>query len=141
VVLATNAEDAEGCRQVVAATDRTTRFLTPGRDDGKDRAARGRKILARREVVGLPLGNGTAAAADHLLNELGRDAPILPVCRLTAPVLDQGRRQRVYVFAGPLLPAGTPAEVVRKELQHLDENFRRQAGEGLSAERALSGIH
>jgi MFS family permease len=143
VVLATNAEDAEPCGHVLSATDRTTRFLVPGdAPDWEEMALQAVKVLARGEVVGLPLGNGLGPGAmDHLLDRLVKGVPVLPVYYQVAPPGDPGRRRRVYVFAGTLLPAGTSAEVVRQELQRLGENFRRQAREGLGAGRALSGIH
>jgi MFS family permease len=142
-VLATNAEDAETCGHVLCATDRTTRFLLPDdAPDWEETALHAVKVLARGEVVGLPLGNGLGPEGmDHLLDRLARGVPVLPVYYEVAPPGDPGRRRRVYVFAGALLPAGTPAEVVRQELQRLGEDFRQQASEGLGAGRALSGIH
>jgi MFS family permease len=143
VILATNAEDAEQCGHVLSATDRTTRFLFPDKEwDWEDLTLRAVKILGRGEVVGLPLGNGLAPeAADQLLDHLARGVPVLPVYYQVAPAGDPGRRRRVYVFAGSLLPPGTPAEVVRHELQRLGESFRQQASEGMGAGKALSGIH
>ncbi len=142
-VLATNADDVEGCEQVHGATDRTTRFLVPGDGaDWEEFALQAVRVLERGEVVGLALGNGAAPKAmDHLLDRLVRGVPVLPVLHEVAPAREPGRRRRVYVVAGPLLPAGTSAEVVRQELQRLGESFRQQPRESHDAESALSGIH
>ncbi len=143
VLLATNAESAEQCGHVLSATDRTTRFLFPDQAwDWEELTLQAVKILGRGEVVGLPLGNGLAPeAADPLLDHLARKVPVLPVYYQVVPPGDPGRRRRVYVFAGTLLPPGTPAGVVRHELQRLGESFRQQASEGMGAGKALSGIH
>jgi MFS family permease len=142
-VLATNAEDAEACCQVLGATDRTTRFLVPGDAwDWEKVAMEAMKVLQRGEVVGLPLGNGNASATvDHLLDHLGKGVPVLPVLREVLPPNRPGGRPRVWVVAGSLLPPGTSADAVRQELQRLQDGFRQHAPEDTSAESALSGIH
>ncbi len=80
VILVTDAADAEQCNRVLCATDRVTHFLLPTGAGSEDLAQRGRKLLARRQVVGISLpaeANGT----DGLIRELAstESAPILPV--------------------------------------------------------------
>jgi hypothetical protein len=141
VVLATNAESKEECQEVLAATDRTTRFLCPDGVSEGDLARRAGDMLRHGEVVGLPLGD-VANGADALLDEAARAAPVLPVWHAWAPSSHSERRRRVYVFAGRLLPAGTPAEEVRRRLRQLGDEFKERGREVFDAERALSaGAH
>jgi MFS family permease len=142
VLLATDADDAERRGLVQSATDRATYFLAPDGADVEEWAGRAGKVLDRGGVVGLSLGEAPGAA-DALLDRLAKQGgvPVLPVCHLAAPVREPGRRQRVYVVAGPLLPPGTPAQAVREELQRVAEEFRRRAEEGPGSGHALSGAH
>jgi hypothetical protein len=53
----------------------------------------------------------------------------------------EGRRRRVYIIAGPLLPPGTSPGAVRQELRRLADEFRQKDWRELEAERALSEAH
>jgi MFS family permease len=165
VILATDAEDAEACLRILAATDRATRFLMPGPEqaggaprwlvrwaawsglgqweDSETLAARASRALERGEVVALPLGDGKVSeAAERLLERLTRERSIavLPVVEKTVPASAPWRRPLAWVVAGELLPAGTTADRVRKELQRLGNDLRRPAV-GHAAWATLSGVH
>jgi MFS family permease len=146
VVLATNAWGAEACREVHAATDRTTHFVLTEADGPaawEKAATRAAVVLGRGEVVGLPVVEGEPGA-DLVLGGFAHQAsaPVLPVWHAAVPSSLPGRRRRVYVLAGRLLPAGTSAEEMRKALQQLGDEFRVRGREVFEAERALSaGIH
>jgi MFS family permease len=147
VLLVTNCDRPAGCLRVLAATDRFTRFVLVenGHADrlppvlgylarrtslavvrpGAGAGALGRALertlraLGRGEVVGLPADGGAAAfAVDELLRDVqGRLAvTVLPVFCGTAQT---GAVTRVVI--GMPLPAGTPAEVIRKEIEMLGE--------------------
>jgi MFS family permease len=159
VILVTNAADAESCLQVLAGTDRATRFRMPGPlqgwlarrvawqglggsdagPGGADReklAAQAGQVLARGEVVALASG----AEADWLLGWLGREGPVavLPVWYQPRPGGRRGGRPRVWVVAGKLLPAGTPPAAVWQELARVGAEFRH-AARGHAADGALTG--
>jgi hypothetical protein len=141
VVLVTNAESKEDCQAVLAATDRTTRFLWPELLERGGLLAQAAAILQRGEVVGLPLGEADNGA-EALLDAVAMQAPIVPVWHSWAPSSHSDRRRRVCVFAGPLLPAGTSAEEVRRCLHQLGDELRERGREVFEAERALSaGMH
>jgi MFS family permease len=167
LLLATNAADGEECLRILAATDRRTRFLVPaeahaggllgwmarlglgwlrapGENDWKAIRTSSERSLSRGDVVALPMGvTAEREELEELLATLSEGAAvgILPVCHEAAPVNDASRRQRVYVFAGDVLPPGTSMDVVRQELERLGCNFRRRAEEGFGAEKAFSGMH
>jgi MFS family permease len=146
VLLATNACGAQACREVHAATDRNTHFvLTEGDVPAAWEKAAGRAtaLLGRGEVVAVPVSD-LDLGADLVLDAVAREGavPVLPVWHTAAPSSLPGRRRRVYVLAGRLLPAGAGAEEVRQCLAELGEKFRECGREVFEAERALSaGIH
>jgi MFS family permease len=168
VLLATNAGGADQCLHVLSATDRTTRFLLPDGDGrrlpglllpllartslvrvrggaagpaGDPVLRRAEKALGRKEVVALPLGDpGADGPAGRVLEELGGQAPVVPVYYEAAPAPARNRRQRLYVVGGPPLPAGASAEAVRAEIRRLGQEFRKQRG-GAAPRPALSEAH
>jgi MFS family permease len=161
VLLVTNAEGREGCLQVLAATDRTARFLfepEPGERplgplarllaapmtvavldgapaDAEQRrwiSERGRRVLGRGEILGLPLAQDPARDPDRarelrgLYEEFdnGEGVAVVPAYWELGP---QGRRaRRVSVVFGPPLPPGSPPEAVRRALERLGAEFREQ---------------
>jgi MFS family permease len=154
VVVATNARGLEACLQVVSATDRATRFLFVEDEDSAPLPA-WLRLAARRSSLGrwLPGTNGTD---EHLLrreieHELSRGgvvalsqdggwmterllgelaAPVLPVWYEAAPQPEQKRRQRIYILAGRLLPAGSTRAEVESEWQRLAEEVKQRAARG-----------
>jgi MFS family permease len=169
-VLATNAADAVECLQVLSATDRTVRFvlveeraplgpllalaahtnlarLRAGSTDSADwhkMARQAEKVLAHKGVVGLPLGSAEAGEEMARLFQavsIARPAPVLPVYYEAAPPPPSGRRRRVFILAGPTLPAGTPLETVRREIERLGEEFQQRIRDGEPMPPALSAVH
>jgi MFS family permease len=147
VVLITNADGKEECLQVLAATDRATRFVQFERSECPEEwqkiVARAENVLQDSEVVGLSVTEGEAGT-ERVLDWVAKQsgAPVLPVWHASAPSSQPDRRRRVYILAGRLLPAGTPAEEIRDHLHRLGDEFRLRGREVFEAERALSaGIH
>jgi hypothetical protein len=170
VLLATNAVGVEACLRVLSATDRTARFLLVESDTG-DNLPRGllalagitnlarlktkasesewerirrkaEKILKRKGVIGLSVQDD-ATPGDRLLDELSAHqlAPVLPVYYEAVPRRDIGRRQRVYLVAGPVLPPGSSAELVRQAILRLEIEFQQRQRHSIEPQRALSQIH
>jgi len=154
VLLATNARGLEACLQVVSATDRAASFLY-AEDERSGALPAWLRLAARWESLGrrLPGANGTdehllrrkiehvlarggvvaltqddAKAMGHLLGELG--APVLPVWYERAPRPEGRRRQRIYILAGRLLPAGSTMAEVENEWQQLAEDLKLHAARG-----------
>jgi MFS family permease len=141
VVLATNAETKKECLEVLAATDRTVQFLWCDEATDSCLVRQALHWLDKGEVVALPLADGDPSA-EALLDEISREAPVLPVWHATAPSSQPDRRRRVYVFGGRLLPAGTPADEVHSCLRQLGEEFKERGRVAFEADRALSaGTH
>jgi MFS family permease len=156
VLLVTNAPGVEGCLQVLTATDRTTRFLLAEEEepcpvpwllrtlagwsalarlragatesDWRRAGERADRLLRRKGVVGLSLGGEAGARAERLFETITaqRPVPVLPVYRDTAPAPSRRRRQRVYIVAGDLLPAGSTPEAVRLEFERLAADLRQR---------------
>jgi MFS family permease len=121
VVVATNAQGIEACRHVISAADRSMRFAFAERED----------VLARGGVVGLSLDGEKAEGMLDRLAE-GKTASVLPVWYEWAPSPEKKRRQRVYIVAGRLLPAGSSARAVLDELQQVSRHFKQQMAHGES---------
>jgi len=142
VVVVTNARGVESCLHVVSTTDRATRFLLMVDDTQRRAGANGadwhvlekkvEDVLSRRGVVGLSLGADGDAMGERVLDDLAarRPVPVLPVWYERAPVSDKKRRQRIYILGGRLLPAGSTAAEVRRELQRVAEELERQTSSG-----------
>jgi MFS family permease len=131
VLVVTNARGVEACRHVVCATDRTTRF--PCGEDSMDESILRRTIeqtLERGGVAGLSLEE--SGTSKRLLEELAvkHPVPVLPVWYEPAPRPEKKRRQRIYILAGRLLPAGSSASEVQAELQRVAEEFQQQMAHG-----------
>jgi MFS family permease len=154
VLVATNARGLEACLHVVSATDRATRFLFADEEKSATLPA-WLRLAARRSSLGrwLPGANGTdehllrrkiehalahgsvvALAQDggptmeRLLSELS--APVLPVWHEPAPRPERRRRQRIYILAGHVLPAGSTMAEVEQEWHRLAEELKKQAVRG-----------
>jgi MFS family permease len=170
VLLVTDAVGAESSLQVLSATDRTTRFLfiqEPGEPNlpGHIRAVarrrhlaylsvgeqdprmwpairdRARRALDRAEVVGLTLGGSCSEDVEQLLAELlthPQQPVVVPVHYGTE---GKARIQKVYVLAGPALPAGTDLETIRATLGQLREEFKELSQKGIPLAQALAGSH
>lgn len=65
---------------------------------------------------------------ERLLSEWA--APILPVWYETAPRPERRRRQRIYILAGRVLPAGSKMTDVESEWQRLAEEVKQRAARG-----------
>jgi MFS family permease len=169
VLLLTNAVGMGPCLQVLSATDRTThcllmeetegpgwllRHLTDASNlarlpagtrsvDAERLRAKANRLLDRQEVVGLPLGGPTGPAVERLFQELTahREVPVLPVYYEAAPQTHPRRRQRVFILAGDLLPAGSSLDAVRGELQRLAESLQQKMGQATPAAHAYSESH
>ncbi len=155
-VVATNARGLEACLHVVSATDRATQFLLieeaplggttvgwlrlaarwsslgrwlPGAN-GTDAQLLRRKIehvLAHGSVVALTQDSG--GMMERLLGELA--VPVLPVWYEPAPRPERRRRrQRIYILAGHLLPAGSTLAEVEREWQRLAAEMKQRAVHG-----------
>jgi MFS family permease len=134
-LIVTDAADARECDRVLCATDRVTHFLLGAGGDFPALFQQGKRLLLKNGVVGVSLTPAPAGAGARLLDELqaAAPAPLLPVHYATTG--RPGKRPRVYVLAGELLPPGAPAEAARAELRRLrDDLARRQAGEPPAAE-------
>jgi MFS family permease len=135
-ILATDAADAERCSRVLCATDRVTRFLLPDGSDVEALVQRGKEVLAAGGVVGLSVDRLPAEGEELLLGKLeaGSMVPILPVHY--AQEERPGKRPRVYVIAGKLLPPNSSIEAIRGELQLLHGDLRQRltGGEALEKE-------
>jgi MFS family permease len=170
VLLVTDAVGAESSLQVLSATDRTTRFLfiqepgepnlprhiravarrrhltylSVGEQDSRVWPAirdRARRALDRGEVVGLTLGGSRSEDVERLLAELlthPQQPVVVPVHYGTE---GGGRIQRVYVLAGPALPAGTDLDAIRAALGQLREEFKELGQKGIPLAQALAGSH
>jgi MFS family permease len=130
VLVVTNACGLEACRHVISATDRTTHFACV--DDSTDETMLRQAIeqtLARGGVAGLSLDQ--SGRTERLLDELAVKQPVLvlPVWYEPAPP-PKKRRQRIYILAGSLLPAGSTAAQVQAELQRVAEAFQQQMTRG-----------
>ncbi len=151
VILATNCDRLESSLQVVSATDRSTLFVLWENPQGKERAPFLRSLAQRVSVVeishagsdtwheahrqakkALGQGNLLALTADghasaeieDLIQDLRQTtgAPILPV--FCGPV-DSGRKPRVRVVFGELMPEGASLEAIRHEIRLLGDKIRR----------------
>ncbi len=101
--------------------------------DGHVLERKAEEVLARKGVVGLSLGGTDGGAmAERLLGELAlrRPVPVLPVWYEPAPASEKNRRQRIYILGGRLLPAGSLAADVERELQRVSEEFRERMRSG-----------
>jgi len=154
VVLATNTRSLEACLHLVSATDRATGFLItdaaqiaslpawlrwavqwsslgqwlPGAN-GADEHRVKQKIqhaLAHGRVVALSMEGGWIR--ERLLSELA--APVLPVWYEAAPKPEGRRRQRIYILAGRVLPAGCSRADIEREWQRLAEEVTQRAVRG-----------
>jgi hypothetical protein len=56
-------------------------------------------------------------------------------------VSDEKRRQRIYILGGQLLPAGSTAADVHRELQRLAGEFREKMNNGESLEHVSFAGH
>src|SRR5262249_6215169 len=123
-IVATNADTPDACLQVVAAADRTVRFVRT--EDGADAA------LRRNEIIGVSL-NGHAGALP------GVPAPVVPVYYEAA---EGGRgKRRVSVVSGEPLAAGTDLPAVHDAIRRVGETFEEQKRAGTLAENSLAGGH
>jgi len=64
----------------------------------------------------------------RLLDKLS--APVLPVWYELAPRPQRKRRQRIYILAGRLLPAGSTLAEVEREWQRLAAELKQRAARG-----------
>jgi MFS family permease len=144
-LVVTNARSVESCLHVISATDRTTRFVLMEASTRWSAGSNGvephvlekkvEAVLSRDGVVGLSLDaeNGDGIAEEVLdLIAKGRSVPVLPVWYEPAPKSDRKRRQRIYILGGRLLPAGSSAAEVRRELLRVAEEFEQQTRSGES---------
>jgi MFS family permease len=131
-VVATNADTPEARLQVLAAADRTIRFVPP--------EGTGAEAPRRNEIIGVSL-NGQAETKH------GESVEALP--NATAPVVPvyygvtEGRRgaRRVSVVMGEPLPPGTDLPAVREAIRRVGETFEEQKRAGTLAESTFLGGH
>ncbi len=151
VILATNADNLDGCLSVLSATDRTTRFILmqtardknmswlarklAGRDmlavvragkpvDWTEVARKAEEALRKNEVVGLPLDAAYPQDwLDNLLKNSG-SAPVLPV-RVDAKESASGKVRRFYLLAGESLKPGAEVEEIRRAIEGLADGIKR----------------
>ncbi len=155
VLVATNARGLEACLHIVSATDRATRFLITEEANLAGTAGWWLRLAAQGASLGrwLPGANGTdeqflqrkmEQALSHgcvvaltqdgdgmmgrLLDKLS--APVLPVWYELAPRPQRKRRQRIYILAGRLLPAGSTLAEVEREWQRLAAELKQRATRG-----------
>lgn len=126
ILVATNAEDPYARAMVISGLDRRIHFVDP-RDDAEAAARWAKRKLEAGEVV--------AVSDKGLLKELMHEAEILPVCHYAFDKL--GQRQ-AYVQAGSLLAAGSPVEMVERELARLDGELRGKSLTGEPLEKEAS---
>lgn len=160
VILASNCDHFESCLQVVAATDRYTRFilletpdtatpppllrylarrtglipLQPGNTQPADWSkarSRAKATLAGGDLLGISLHPGDGAAEMlGLLHETQQAQPA-PVLPVIYYVEDAtARLQRVQVVFGPLLPSTATGDDILKAIAQLREQVQQ---DGLSA--------
>ena len=83
------------------------------------------RTLRRGELVATPaLSNGGGAPVERFLREVGQQQPtaILPVyCGLLAQETSTARAQQLRVVIGTSLPSGAAPEMIRREIQRLEE--------------------
>jgi MFS family permease len=132
-VVITNADTDEARLQVLAAADRTIRFVPP---EGAGTEA----ALRRNEIIGVSL-NGQAGtkhgeSADALPNSM---APVVPVYYGVA----EGSRgaRRVSVVMGEPLPPGADLPAVREAIRRVVETFEEQKRAGTLGESSFVGGH
>jgi hypothetical protein len=115
--------------------------------NGADEQILGRKVegvLSRNGVVGLPLGDaGGDSMAERLLGDLAarRPVPVLPVWYAPAPAPSRKRRRRIYILGGRLLPAGSSAAEVSRELRRVAEEFQQEMDSGAPLKHAEIAGH
>jgi MFS family permease len=131
-VVATNADTPEARLQVLAAADRTIRFV-PAEGAGAE-------ALRHNEIIGVSL-NGEDVAKHGEPTEVLPDAtaPVVPVYYGIA----EGSRgtRRVSVVMGEPLPAGTGLPAVREAIRQIGETFEEQKRAGMLAESSFVGGH
>jgi MFS family permease len=104
--------------------------------NGADEHLLERKIagtLAHQGVAGLSLEDADGGRmVERLLDELAKKqaVPILPVWYESAPAPAAGRRQRIYIVGGRLLPAGSLLADVQQELRRVAADFQEQMSRG-----------
>ncbi len=154
VLVATNARGLEACLHVVSATDRSTQFLfvedehsislppwlrltarwsslgrwfagTNGTDEHRLQKAV-EQALSHGGVVALTQDGGWMT--ERLLGEVA--VPVLPVWYEAAPQPERKRRQRIYILAGSLLPAGSTMAELEREWQRLADEVKERASRG-----------
>jgi hypothetical protein len=89
--------------------------------------------LAHQGVAGLSLEDADGGRmVERLLDELAKKqaVPILPVWYESAPAPAAGRRQRIYIVGGRLLPAGSLLADVQQELRRVAADFQEQMSRG-----------
>jgi MFS family permease len=150
VILATNADTADACAQVVSATDRRTHFVMPagGRPEWNGEVERATAALGRNDLVGVPVVPSSNAprtasvVAERQVvgftQELSRDpdqvlgalllspGPVIPVW--VAEVADNGR-PKVYVVFGKLVQERSVG-AVRDALRRTGDEFQKRLKNG-----------
>ena len=126
-LLVSDAPDGAARDHVRSAADRVIHFLAPSADDPEATVRRGRKLLARGEVVGMPADAGLLAALED-----ENPVAILPVH--WAREVKNGRSD-VFVVAGSLLAPGSPLEMVREELDRLRVDLAGKIATGVPLEK------
>jgi MFS family permease len=151
-VLAANCDRFEDCLQVVAATDRFTRFillerpddpeprpllrylanrtglvaLQPGRSGSQDwdkALAKAAKTLDEENLLGVTADGDSSMGFLDKLRTL-RPVPILPVYCGRLPSHNGDRKRPLQVVIGPPVATGTTAEEVRRAIQQLGEDLK-----------------
>ena len=121
-----NAREPLARAMLVSGIDRHLHFLDSG-DDSEAAVRRAKRLLEAGEVV--------AVCEPELARELIAEAETLPVCHYA---FTRNGKPHAYLEAGSLLAAGTPLEIVERELLRLEGHLQRMAQTGEPLEKEAS---